>query len=99
MDEINHLQYRHLVEEREKALKVAKSCTSKKAIYIPATESAWKREMESAPDNKRAAKPKKQERIKALLDEGKTVPEIAKIMQMAEKNVYGNIYLLKKKKK
>lgn len=93
--EINYLE---LKKQREKALKAAASCTPKKAVYIPATESAWKREIESAPDNTRAAKPKKQERIKALLDEGKTVPEIAKIMQMAEKNVYGNIYLLNKKK-
>ena len=44
MDEINHLQYRHLVEQREKALKVAKSCKPKKAIKIPSNDSAWYRE-------------------------------------------------------
>ena len=44
MGEVNHLQYRHLVEERDKALKVAQSCKPKKAVKITSTDSAWYRE-------------------------------------------------------
>lgn len=92
-------QLNEQVIQREKALKAAASCTPKKAVYIPATESAFKRELGSAPHNTRVAKPMKRERIKELLEEGKTIPEIAKIMEMTEKNVYANIYLINKKKK
>ena len=87
------------IAQRQKALKVAASCTPKPAIKIPSTDSAWSREKGKGICNSQVPKVTKQTQTYDLIKEGKTIPEIARKLRTSEKSVKSHIYLLKKKGK
>jgi len=83
--------------ERIKALQVLERAKklNKPAVYIPATESAFSRSQKT---KNFIPKSTKKNQVKELLEQGKTIPEISRIMGISEKHVKMHIYHLKKKK-
>jgi len=83
--------------ERIKALEVLEKAKklNKPVKKVPATESAFSRGQKT---KNFIPKSTKKNQVKELLEQGKTIPEISRIMGTSEKNVKMHIYLLKKKK-